>query len=159
MGLLVVVMEPVGLHKKGEIELAGILESLSKHPAYKEAGAIACFLGIVREDPIRESEAKVTHLEYEAHEEVAVKRLREIRESIKNRFDVIDVSIHHVIDRLDVSEPSLFVAVLGKHRQEVFPALSETVERVKNEVPIWKKEFTTKESYWVSSGKSQEADR
>ena len=67
MGVLVLVMEPVGLHKKGEIELARILEDFSKLPAYKEAGAIACFLGIVREDPIKASEAKVTHLEYEAH--------------------------------------------------------------------------------------------
>jgi molybdopterin synthase catalytic subunit len=77
--------------------------------------------------------------------------MREIRESVKNRSGVIEVSIHHVIDRLNVGEPSLFVGVLGKHRQDVFPALSETVERVKKEVPIWKKEFTTKDSYWVSS--------
>jgi molybdopterin synthase catalytic subunit len=40
---------------------------------------------------------------------------------------------------------------LGKHRQDVFPALSETVERVKKEVPIWKKEFTTRDAYWVST--------
>lgn len=109
----------------------------------------------MREDPVRESTAKVTHLEYEAHEQGAVKRMQEIRESIKNRPGVIEVSIHHVIDRLAVGEPSLFVAVLGKHRQDVFPALSETVERVKKEVPIWKKEFTTKDSYWVSSEESQ----
>jgi len=67
------------------------------------------------------------------------------------RSGVIEVAIHHVIDRLGVGEPSLFVAVLGKHRQDVFPVLSETVEKVKRDVPIWKKEFTTKESYWVST--------
>jgi molybdopterin synthase catalytic subunit len=144
------VVEYVGLHRKGEVEIGEILDSLSKHPAYHEAGAIASFIGVVREDPVKGSEAKVTHLEYEAYSEVALKRMGEIRDSIKKRDGVIEVSIHHIIDRLDVGEPSLFVAVLGRHRQDVFPALSEAVELVKKDVPIWKKEHTTKESYWVS---------
>jgi molybdopterin synthase catalytic subunit len=144
-------LEAVGLHKKGEIDLSEIFAYFSKLPTYHEAGAVACFVGIVREDPARESDAKVTRLEYEAYREVALKRMEEIRESMKDRHGVVEVSIHHVIDTLNVGEPSLFVAVLGKHRQDVFPVISETVERVKKEVPIWKKEFTTKESYWVSS--------
>ena len=144
-------MEPVGLHRKGEIEMGQILEDFQRHPAYHEAGAIASFIGLVRGDPVRESKAKVTRLEYEAYSEVALKRLQEIRDSIKTRDGVIDVSIHHVIDTLNVGEPSLFVAVLGKHRHEVFAALSEAVELVKKNVPIWKKEFTTEDSYWVST--------
>lgn len=152
-------MQAIGLHRKDEIELSQIIEYFSKLPSYHEAGAVACFVGVVREDPVRESEAKVTRLEYEAYTEVALKRMEEIRESIKKGPGVIEVSIHHIIDTLEVGEPSLFVAVLGKHRQDVFPAISETVERVKKEVPIWKKEFTTKESYWVSGGPQQKAER
>ena len=144
-------MEPVGLHRKGEVKLEQILEDLSKHSAYREAGAVATFVGVVREDPIHDVNTKVTHLEYEAYPEVALKRMREIRDTIKKRDGVIEVSIHHVIDKLGVGEPSLFVAVLGKHRQDVFPALSETVELVKRNVPIWKKEFTEQGSYWVST--------
>lgn len=144
-------MDYVGLHRKGEVEIGMILDSLSKHPAYHEAGAIASFIGVVREDPVRGSEAKVTRLEYEAYSEVALKRLGEIRDSIKKRDGVIELAIHHVIDTLSVGEPSLFVAVLGRHRQDVFPALSEAVELVKKDVPIWKKEHTTKDSYWVST--------
>ena len=144
-------MNPVGLHSKGEIELTQILDYFSSLSRYGEAGAVACFLGIVREDPVRGSDAKVTHLEYEAYAEVALQQMQEIRESMLKRSGVIEVAIHHVIDRLGVGEPSLFVAVLGKHRQDVFPVLSETVEKVKRDVPIWKKEFTTKESYWVST--------
>ena len=144
-------MEPVGLHKKGEIDLNQILDQFSKLPRYREAGAVACFLGVVREDPVRESEAKVTHLEYEAYTQVALKQMHAIREAMLKRPGIIDVAIHHVVDSLAVGEPSLFVVVLGKHRHEAFPVLSETVERVKQEVPIWKKEFTTKESYWVST--------
>ena len=149
-------MEPVGLHRKGEVALGEILETFQRHPAYHEAGAIASFIGVVREDPIRESTAKVTRLEYEAYSEVALKRLHEIRDSIKKRDGVIDVLIHHVIDTLNVGDPSLFVAILGKHRQDVFPALSEAVELVKRNVPIWKKEFTTEDSYWVSTERADE---
>jgi molybdopterin synthase catalytic subunit len=143
-------VEYVGLHRKGEVEIGEILDSLSKHPAYHEAGAIASFVGVVREDAVKGPEAKVTHLEYEAYSETALKRMGEIRDSIKKHDGVIEVSIHHIIDTLNVGEPSLFVAVLGRHRQDVFPALSEAVELVKKDVPIWKKEHTTKASYWVS---------
>ena len=148
-------MEPVGLHKKREIELSKIIEGFSKHPRYREAGAVACFVGVVREDPVSGSDAKVTHLEYEAYTSVALKQLEAIRQDMMKNPGVIDVSIHHVIDTVDVGEPSLFVAVLGKHRQDVFPTLSEAVERLKREVPIWKKEFTTKESTWVSTETSE----
>ncbi len=152
-------MEVIGLHKKGEVNLNQIMSDLSHLPDYHEAGAVACFVGVVREDPVRASEAKVVRLEYEAYIEVALKRMQEIRDAIKRRPGVLEVSIHHIIDILEVGEPSLFVAVLGKHRQDVFPALSETVERVKKEVPIWKKEFTTKESYWLSNEHDKNTNR
>lgn len=119
-------------------------------PRYHEAGAIASFIGVVREDPVRESEAKVTHLEYESYRNVALQAMEEIRQAMLKRQGIIEVSIHHIVDSLPVGEPSLFVAVLGKHRHDVFPILIEVVDRVKAEVPIWKKEFTSKESYWVS---------
>jgi molybdopterin synthase catalytic subunit len=144
-------LDPVGLHKKGEVNLDQILEYFSKLDNYREAGAVACFEGIVREDPARDLDAKVVRLEYEAYTEVALKKMREIRDAMLKRNGIIEVALHHVIDAVNVSEPSLFVAVLGKHRQDVFPVLSEAVERVKKEVPIWKKELTTKSSYWVST--------
>ena len=144
-------MQAVGLHRRGEIELSNIMGYFSKLPDYHHAGAIACFLGVVREDPIHQMSDKVTHLEYEAYVEVALKKLEEIRGEMRKRPGIIEVYIHHIIDRLRVGEPSLYVAVLGTHRQEVFPILSETVERVKHEVPIWKKEFTAKDSYWVAT--------
>ena len=144
-------MEAIGLHRKGEVSLTQIIDYIRNFPTYHQAGAIACFVGVVREDPIHDSDSKVTRLEYEAYAEVALKRMAEIRADAKKRDGIVEVAIHHVIDSLEVGEPSLFVVVLGKHRQEVFPTLSETVERVKKEVPIWKKEYTSKEAYWVST--------
>ena len=144
-------MEAIGLHRKGEVSLTQIIDYIRNFPTYHQAGAIACFVGVVREDPIHDSDSKVTRLEYEAYAEVALKRMAEIRADAKRRDGIVEVAIHHIIDSLEVGEPSLFVVVLGKHRQEVFPTLSETVERVKKEVPIWKKEYTSKEAYWVST--------
>lgn len=144
-------LDIIGLHKKGEVDLNRMMADLSKLPNYHEAGAVACFVGVVREDPVRGSDAKVVRLEYEAYTEVALKRMQAIRDVVKARPGIIEVSIHHVIDSLNVGEPSLFVAVLGKHRQDIFSALSETVDKVKKEVPIWKKELTTKDSYWVTT--------
>jgi len=140
----------VGLHKRGEVSLKEILDYFSELPRYHEAGAIASFVGVVREDPVREADVKVTHLEYEAYVNVALERMEDIRQAMLKREGIIEVSIHHIIDTLPVGEPSLFVAVLGKHRHDVFPILIEAVDRVKAEVPIWKKEFTSKDSYWVS---------
>jgi len=144
-------MDQIGLHAKGEVDLNRILESLAKHPNYHQAGAVASFTGVVREDPVRDGTGNVSHLEYEAYRDVALAKLQEIRQSMLKMPGIVDVSIHHVIDKVEVGEPSLFVAVLGKHRREVFATLAETVERVKAEVPIWKKEFTEKGAYWVST--------
>jgi molybdopterin synthase catalytic subunit len=108
-------------------------------------------MGIVREEPVREGSGKVSQLEYEAYEDVALRRLEEIRRSMLSRPGIVEVSIHHIIDKLAVGEASLLVAVLGGHRQDVFPVLAETVERVKREVPIWKKEYTARDAYWVST--------
>jgi len=149
-------LDAVGLHRKGEVSLEKIISYLRALPSYHQSGALASFVGVVREDPVGGSDSKVTHLEYEAYADVALKRMEEIRGDAKRREGIVEVAIHHVIDSLDVGEPSLFVVVLGKHRQEVFPTLAETVERVKKEVPIWKKEFTSKESYWVSTETSEQ---
>ena len=128
-----------------------IFAQLAEHPNYRQAGAVASFTGIVREDPVQTGSGNVSHLEYEAYSEVALAKLQEIRQAMVQRPGIIEVSIHHIIDKLAVTEPSLFVAVLGKHRGEAFAVLAETVERVKMEVPIWKKEFTEKGAYWVSA--------
>lgn len=90
-------------------------------------------------------------MDYEAYDEIAVSKLSEIRADLLKRDGVIEVSIHHVIDRLAVGEASLFVVVAAKHRKQAFRVLEEAVERVKREVTIWKKEVTEKESYWVTA--------
>lgn len=127
------------------------MDEVRKHPDSAKAGAIATFTGIVREDPVESSGRKVQYLEYEAFEEVAIEKLQELRNDLAHREGIVDVSIHHVVDRLGVGDESLIVVVLGTRRKFVFPVLEEAVERVKKEIPIWKKEFTSEKAYWVEN--------
>jgi len=141
----------VGIHSRGDISVEHVMDEMRKHPESKRAGAMATFVGIVREDPLEFSNSKVRYLEYEAFEEVAIQKLQELREDLTKREGIVDVSIHHVVDRLGVGDESLIIVVLGTRRRFVFPVLEEAVERVKKEVPIWKKEFTSKNAYWVEN--------
>ncbi|MEM3061054.1 MAG: molybdenum cofactor biosynthesis protein MoaE [Candidatus Bathyarchaeia archaeon] len=136
------------MHRKGEINLEKIIDEIKKGENFKNAGATVCFVGSVREKGLKKE--KVLKLEYEAYDEEAKTKLEEIRKDLLKRRGIIDVSIHHIIDALKVSEEALYVVVAGIHRKDVLPVLEEAVERVKKEVPIWKKEVTEKESYWVS---------
>lgn len=148
-------MGTVGLHSRGDISLEQVVDGIRKHPDSAKAGALVTFVGMVREDPVGHSESKVRYLEYEAFQEIAVQKLQELRNDLANREGIVDVSIHHVVDRVGVGEESLIVAVLGTRRRFVFPVLEEAVERVKEEVPIWKKEFTSDDAYWVSDTETQ----
>jgi len=114
----------------------------------EEVGAIAVFTGVVR--GTRGAE-KVLRLEYEAHEDLAIESMKKIIEETKAKYGIIDAVIQHRLGAAKVGEDVMYVLVASKHRAEAFQALSEIVERVKHEVPIWKKEITEKKSYWVEN--------
>jgi len=137
------------IHRKGEISLQKIIDEIKKNSRIDEVGAIACFIGVVR--GIGKNGSKVKKLEFEAHEEEANKVLNKICEEVMEKNDVIDVHVHHNIGTLNVGEDIVYVVVAGRHREEVFQALKEAVERFKKEAPIWKREHTEKGSYWVTN--------
>ena len=109
-----------------------------------EAGALALFYGNVR----NHSEGRdVERLEYEAHESMAVAKIREAAEETKRRFpEVSEVGVWHRVGMLQIGETSLLVAVSSPHRQEAFEACHWCVDRVKEVVPVWKKE------HWAGGG-------
>ena len=154
--LLVEFLGTVGIHYRGKITVKQVMEDVRKNAQSNRAGAMATFVGIVREDPVESSGGKVRYLEYEAFEEVAIQKLKELRDDLAKREGIVDVSIHHVVDRLEVGDESLIIAILGTRRRFVFPVLEEAVERVKKEVPIWKKEFTSENAYWVENVRSRQ---
>ena len=144
-------MGGVGIHSRGSIGVEQVMDEVRRHPESRRAGAMATFVGMVREDPVESAGGKVRYLEYEAFEEVALQKLQGLRDELAKREGIVDISIHHVVDRLRVGEDSLIIAVLGTHRRFVFSVLEEAVERVKKEIPIWKKEFTSENAYWVDN--------
>ena len=109
-------------------------------------GAIVTFEGVTRNE---NSGRAVLHLEYEAHEPVAAKSLARILEEAAHRFDVQTLAARHRLGRLEIGEASLVVAVGSPHRKEAFLAAQYVVDRVKQIVPIWKKEFFQDGSVWV----------
>ena len=110
-------------------------------------GAVVTFLGATRDSF---EGKKVIRLEYEAYEEMAYRKLEEIRQQLRVEFGVEDVAIGHRIGVVDIGEISLVVAVASPHRSEAFHACHEAVNRLKHSVPIWKKEFYEGGEHWVA---------
>ena len=110
-------------------------------------GAVVTFLGTTR---MFAEGRRVTYLEYEAYEEMALKELEKIRTEIQSKWNVEDIAISHRIGRVDIGEISLVVAVASPHRKEAFYACHEAVDRLKETVPIWKKELFEDGYHWVA---------
>jgi len=141
-----------GVHKKGTITLTEIINSIKRKEGFRNIGAVATFIGIVREKT--QKGAKVQKLELEAYEEKANEVLAKICDDLKKKEGVMDVQIHHLLGKFDVGEDLVYVMVAGSHRKNVFSALKEAVERYKKEAPIFKKEYAItqegkKVAYWT----------
>jgi molybdopterin synthase catalytic subunit len=112
-----------------------------------EAGAISLFYGIVR----NHSDGRdVERLEYEAHESMAVRKMREVADETRQRFpEISEIGVWHRIGVLEIGEASLLVAVSSPHRAQAFEACHWAVDRVKEVVPVFKKEHWAGGSAWV----------
>jgi MoaE-MoaD fusion protein len=117
--------------------------------ANPRAGAIITFAGTVRD---RTGEHDVVALEYEAYAEMAERFLRRIGEEIDARWPGTRTAILHRIGRLVVGETSVVIAVASPHRAQAFDACRYAIERLKQDVPIWKKEVRTDGTIWVGVG-------
>ena len=110
-------------------------------------GAVVTFLGTTRDT----FEGKrVVRLDYEAYDEMAVKKMAEVRAELQSEFDIEDIAISHRIGTVDIGEISLIIAVASPHRKEAFFACHKAVDRIKQIVPIWKKEVYEDGSRWVA---------
>ncbi len=144
-------IEDVGVHPKGALTLQELIDAVKKNPQSHRIGCILTFTGVVR--GITRNGVKVYGLDYEAYDEVAKAKLKQIVEDLKKIPGIVDIKIHHFIGSLSVGEESVYIVVAAEHREEGFKALREAIERLKVEVPIWKKEHTEKGSYWVGAEK------
>ena len=119
------------------------LEAAVSHPG---AGAIVTFTGIVRDNSRGQ---QVTHLDYEAYAEMAVPQMRKIGQEIKDRWPEARVAMAHRSGHLEIGEASVVIAVSCPHRAEAFEACLWGIDRLKESVPIWKKEHAADGTYWI----------
>ena len=111
-----------------------------------DKGGVVTFLGTVRNHT---GGKRVLYLEYEAYEEMAEKMLARIAGEVIERWDDTVVSIAHRLGRMETGEISMVVAAASPHRAEAFSACQYVVNRIKENVPIWKKEAFEGGEVWV----------
>jgi len=145
-----------GAHK------VGILFELTTDPldarrleaavAHAGAGAICTFTGIVRDNSRGRS---VTELDYEAYGEMAVAEMRKIGDEIALRWPEARVAMAHRTGKLQIGDASVVVSVSCPHRAEAIEACRWGIDRLKESVPIWKKEHAADGTFWIEGDEAK----
>jgi molybdopterin synthase catalytic subunit/molybdopterin converting factor small subunit len=113
------------------------------------AGAIATFIGTTR---IESRGRTVVHLEYEAYEGMAERVMEELAVSLRERYSLCSVSIHHRVGRVGIGDQSVVIAVSAPHRHDALAACREAIDTLKETVPLWKKEIYEGGEEWIGRG-------
>ena len=131
----------------GPISPDFISNSIYKHQIKHDIGAHNIFLGQVRKDTIKSN--VVSAIEYSAYEEMANKKINDIRESTFEKFDLTCLHIYHSLGVVEVGQIGFFVFVSSSRRKNVYDATKFIVDMIKNTVPIFGKEiFENNEYNW-----------
>lgn len=125
-----------------------VLDDIARQVTHAHTGAVATFTGVVRNVS---GEKDVSHLEYEAYAEMALAKLQQVAQEAYAQWpDIVDVAIVQRIGHLKVGEVAVAVAVSSPHRyQGCFQACEYGINRLKEIVPIWKKETGPDGASWV----------
>jgi molybdopterin synthase catalytic subunit len=126
-----------------EIDYPALTEKVRR----QDCGGVVLFLGTVRE---LTAGRRTCALDYEAYIEMAEKKLSEIEQETRSRWPVGDIVLVHRLGHLEPGEISVAVAVSCPHRAEAFDACRHAIDRIKEVVPIWKKEnWADGKTEWV----------
>jgi molybdopterin synthase catalytic subunit len=107
---------------------------------------VVTFEGVVRN---HSSGRKTLYLEYEAYTPMAIHKMEEIGTEAKEKFDINSVGIIHRTGRLEIGETSVAIVVTAAHRRPAFEACHYLIDRLKQVVPVWKKEYFEDGAVWV----------
>ncbi len=130
--------------QKEDFSIEEIFEEIKKRS--RNIGAVVIFIGVAREFS---RGRKVKKLYYEVFEEMAMKKLEEIRRKAIERYNLIDMIVIHRFGEIDINEKIVAIAAAAMHRKEAFEACMYYIDELKKIVPIWKKEITEEGEYWV----------
>lgn len=125
-----------------------------------DCGAVSVFIGTVRNNsrlpsPKRSSgfaqadDKEVSALEYEVYDKMAEKMIEKIINEIKTKWEVNNVAVSHRVGKMDVGTITVAIAVSSPHRKDSIPACQYAIDRLKEIVPIWKKEYAVDGASWV----------
>ncbi len=128
------------------VTLGLLIEQVKQDPRMKQTGGIGTFTGIVRQFS-EGVETKALH--FEKYEKVAEEAMQKICQDLMQREGVLDVRMHHRTGTIRPGEDIVYIVVAAAHRQELFIALTDALEMLKSEVPVWKKELTLEGDFWV----------
>jgi molybdopterin synthase catalytic subunit len=119
-------------------------------------GAVVTFAGLVRD---HNQGRRVRFLEYDAYEPLAVRALQRIVAEAADLWPSARVAAHHRIGRLEIGEASIVIAAASAHRADAFAACRYTIERVKQIVPIWKREHFDGGEVWLEGATADPDDQ
>ena len=111
-----------------------------------QAGAVATFLGMVRD---HNDGRAVTLLEYEAYQSMAEKQMRHVAVGIQSEIAGVKLAALHRVGSLSVGDVAVICAAAAAHRDKALTACRLFIDRIKAEVPIWKREHGSEGPYWV----------
>jgi molybdopterin synthase catalytic subunit len=119
---------------------------LAKSLQAPEDGAMVTFEGVVRN---HSGGRKTLYLEYEAYMPMAIRKMEDIGAEAKEKFAIDSVGIIHRTGRLEIGETSVAIVVTAAHRRPAFEACHYLIDRLKQVVPVWKKEYFEDGVVWV----------
>ncbi|WP_226004413.1 molybdopterin synthase [Natrinema salinisoli] len=128
--------------------LESLVARVKRSPRADRAGAIATFTGRVRAKDSADDE-RTQYLEFEKYEGVADERMAALEADLEARDGIFDVELYHRTGIVEDGEDIVFVVVLAGHREEAFRTVEDGINRLKDEVPLFKKEVTIEDEFWV----------
>lgn len=111
-------------------------------------GGISLFVGTVRNQT---KNKEVVLLDFSAYKEMALKEMQKIADKALEKFDIINIAIHHAEGKLNIGEIPVIIAVSSAHRKAAFEACQYAIDTLKETVPIWKKEHFVDGEVWVNA--------
>ena len=111
-------------------------------------GGICVFVGTVRNHTKKK---QVLRLDFSSYTPMAVKEMKKIAEQCLSDFDIFKISMHHAIGKLQIGDIPVVIAVSASHRGDAFSACQFAIDRLKETVPIWKKEYFEDGEVWVNA--------
>jgi molybdopterin synthase catalytic subunit len=135
------------------LDLDGLTRQLTQPGAGD--GAIATFIGLVRD---HNQGRRVRFLEYEAYEPLAIRALTRIVEEARATWSDVRLGVHHRVGRLEIGDASIIIVAVSPHRANAFAACRYAIERVKQIVPIWKREHFEGGEMWLEGATADPDD-